>query len=146
MFNSFLLPLKNQCFRPIFSSLIQKRPFVLLMIGFILIYFVFSILGYHIWICPVKSATGVRCPGCGLTHAIISLLQGKWSHAVREHAFAPVFLAGLILATGISLLPGQWHKKSISWLARLEIRSGFFSLLMISLVGYWLIRLYFEIF
>lgn len=116
------------------------------MVFLVVIYILFSFYGYQLWLCPIKSVFGINCPGCGLTHATLALLQGKWNMAVREHAFAPVFLAGLILTGGISILPGKWYQKSINGLAKWETRSGFFTFLMISLFGYWLIRLFLELF
>ena len=35
--------------------------------------------------CPIRFLTGISCPGCGMTRAWISLLQGNLSAAVSYH-------------------------------------------------------------
>lgn len=52
--------------------------------------------------CVVRSITGLPCPGCGLTRAILAALQGNLAEAFRLH---PLFwLAPLILLAMLLLL------------------------------------------
>lgn len=53
--------------------------------------------GLHAWvppedprlsICLLRNATGLPCPGCGLTRAFAHLAKGEWSAAWRDHPFA----------------------------------------------------------
>jgi hypothetical protein len=39
--------------------------------------------------CLVLAATGVPCPGCGMTRAAASLLRGEWTAMWRFHPLAP---------------------------------------------------------
>jgi len=37
--------------------------------------------------CIMKQATGLPCPGCGLTRSWISLMHGQWSDSLKHHRF-----------------------------------------------------------
>lgn len=50
----------------------------------------FPLCGYH-WL------TGRPCPFCGLTRAMLALLAGRWSDALRLNALTPLAVA-MILA------------------------------------------------
>lgn len=41
-------------------------------------------------LCPVRICTGEACPGCGMTRAIASLIQGDLGEAMRLHPLAIV--------------------------------------------------------
>lgn len=48
-------------------------------------------------VCPFNHATGLPCPGCGLTRAFVSIAHGHLVDAVRWHALSPVlFFLGLV--------------------------------------------------
>lgn len=45
--------------------------------------------------CPIKSATGLNCPGCGSQRAIVALATGHFGDAFRYNAilfFVPIFM------------------------------------------------------
>ena len=48
-------------------------------------------------LCLFHWITGIRCPLCGLTHAMLALARGDWRAAIRFNALSP--LAALMLAT-----------------------------------------------
>jgi hypothetical protein len=66
---------------------------MLLLIGGI------SIVGHqaHIGICPLRRLTGIPCPTCGTTRAVLALLRGDWSAAFTSNPLA----SGLALAAGL---------------------------------------------
>lgn len=35
--------------------------------------------------CPFQRLTGVDCPGCGMTRAVLLALQGRFADALRRH-------------------------------------------------------------
>ena len=35
--------------------------------------------------CPFQRLTGVDCPGCGMTRAVLLALQGRFSEALQRH-------------------------------------------------------------
>ena len=50
-------------------------------------------------VCPFHIATGLWCPGCGLTRASVKLVQLDFAGALRMNIFAPVFVAMFLWAT-----------------------------------------------
>lgn len=42
--------------------------------------------------CDFHALTGMYCPGCGGTRAVIALLNGNWVHSFLYHAFVPYFV------------------------------------------------------
>lgn len=47
-------------------------------------------------ICPFALATGIACPGCGMTRALVRLFHGDMAGAVEYHPLAPAALAGFL--------------------------------------------------
>jgi hypothetical protein len=42
-------------------------------------------------LCPFRLATGLPCPGCGLTRSFVAMGHGDVREAFRQHAFGPIF-------------------------------------------------------
>jgi len=90
--------------------------------------------------CTFKAATGVSCPGCGMTRALRALAHGDPVACVRLHAFAPVIALGAILwwaALGIGLATGRdvlpdFGSRRLS-IALLAVIAAF--------LAYWLVRI-----
>lgn len=59
-------------------------------------------------VCAFRRATGVPCPGCGLTRSWVLAAHGRLPSAFGEHAFGPPTLAAaaFILSRGPSGLAG----------------------------------------
>lgn len=48
-------------------------------------------------ICLLRNATGLPCPGCGLTRAFAHLAKGEWAAAWRDHPLVfPLAAEGLV--------------------------------------------------
>ena len=69
--------------------------------------------------CVLYEATGLKCGGCGLTRAAVSLLRLDFAAAFSYHALWPVFAAYIVWVGSsaaytyvrrdeIKLLPGKW--------------------------------------
>ena len=97
--------------------------------------------GLPAWPCPLQSALGIPCPGCGLSRAMTALLQGDWRASLTWHAFAPFLLAALVLITGMAFLPEAARRRGIDAVARFERRTRVTALLLVALMAYWLVRL-----
>lgn len=39
--------------------------------------------------CIIRTLTGFSCPGCGMTRAVLALLQGNWEQAWHYNLFLP---------------------------------------------------------
>ena len=74
------------------------------------------------WPCMLYETTGIPCPGCGMTRAILCLLRGEVAQALRHHAMA-ILAAGawLVLAMG-AVLPAAWRRTFADALASWERR------------------------
>lgn len=98
-------------------------------------------VGWPGWTCPVLQVTGLPCPGCGLTQAVLELLTGRFGEAIVRHAFAPFVLVGVALVVVAGWLPDS-HRRSLARLiGRWERASGLTGWGLIALLGYWLARL-----
>lgn len=62
--------------------------------------FVFPVNGLGVDLCMLHSATGLPCPGCGLSRGIASIAHGSFAHAFEMNPFAfvaaPLFV-GLVV-------------------------------------------------
>ena len=76
--------------------------------------------------CIYYNLFGVRCPGCGMTRAVVNLLHGNWERALMYNRFAAVVapvLAAVILHDSYCIvrryLPGRLRRDKsslIDWL------------------------------
>jgi len=55
--------------------------------------------------CTLHAATGLHCPGCGLTRSVYSVLNGDFLQAVAYNTFAPILLPLMF----VGLIRGIWH-------------------------------------
>jgi Protein of unknown function (DUF2752) len=126
---------------PILAPILEDRilPFILTVVGPVQVGLL--AIGQHGWQCPIKAVLGIPCPGCGLSTATLLLLKGRWRESLAVHAFAPVFLVGLVMIAVVSLLPGRWRSPAIATIAALERHTGVVAIVLLALVGYWGIRL-----
>lgn len=131
----------GQLFRPLLAPLLKERRVALLLSGITMLQVGFVAAGLDGWQCPVKATLGVPCPGCGLSTAMVLLIQGEWRAALSWHAFAPIFLLGFILMTVVAVLPDRLHREAVRWIAVLEDRTGIVTCVLLGLVVYWVLRL-----
>jgi Protein of unknown function (DUF2752) len=62
------------------------------VLGFTYLKFIPNQYKFH---CPIWETTGVYCPGCGTTRALISLLDGNSARAIQQNSLiftAPLFV------------------------------------------------------
>ncbi len=132
---------RGRLYTPVLAPVMQSRWIIVLLATATVILLAAAAFDLTAWQCPLKAALGVNCPGCGLTRAIVLLVQGQWLAAVKLHAFAPMGLAiGVLLVTG-TLLPVKWRAKAAERLAVFERRSGIGFWLLLSVLIYWICRL-----
>ena len=128
-------------FRPAFISRLPKRKPMCFVTGAAVLQLVITVLGGPAWQCPIFSAFAIPCPGCGLSTAVTLFMRGEWQAAFYKHAFAPVFLAAIMILGILSLMPDRLYRAGIGRLAALAGNYGFAGLFLISFIGYWGIRL-----
>jgi hypothetical protein len=128
-------------FPALISSVLRDRKGSILLACAVLLQIELTYLDLPGWQCPIFHATSIPCPGCGLSRAIVALLQGDWRSALALHVFAPVFLLGVILLVTVPLLPERHRHKTICWLEGIERRTGVAYLCLVCLLLYWGVRL-----
>lgn len=83
--------------------------------------------------CPIRSALGVQCPGCGITRCITALGEGDVLGAMRYNPLVTAVAVGLVLFCGYGLVAPQrastmmgqvWvHQKAITLIVVVVILS-----------------------
>jgi hypothetical protein len=136
-----IVPLKNQIFTPILASIAQNRVAGLMIAGAAGLQASLIALGLPGWPCPFLHIVGLPCPGCGLSRAVVALLQGDWRSSLELHAFAPIFVLALVFIGWVTILPQKQRGWFISQIELVERRTGITAILLVGLVLYWLIRL-----
>lgn len=125
------------------SSILRDRRFALVFAGGVGLQIGLSALRLHPWQCPIFSSTGIPCPGCGLTRAIVLLLQGEWRASIQYHAFAPIFLFFSVATLVAILLPRSISGPVIYKAEALERQTRLTVIILTGLILYWLARLLF---
>jgi hypothetical protein len=81
--------------------------------------------------CPFKALTGIPCPGCGMTRAILSIIKGDFHGAIGYNPFS-FFLLFMVV---ISVVPGKQAEKLPS-IAPVVI-NYFFIVVLIAVLIFW---------
>jgi len=126
---------------PILAPIFKDRVTGMVIIGAAVVHSGLTILGLPSWYCPFRSVLGVPCPGCGLSRAISALIHGDLAASFAYHAFAPLFLIGLLLTALIIFLPSNSRHQVINWVDYIERHTGVTAIFLIGLVLYWLARI-----
>ena len=128
-------------FSPVISTFVKQRTETLILAGAGLVQV--GLVYAHLpgWPCPFKAVFGIPCPGCGLSTACSLLLHGNWQESLKVHAFAPFFLAGLVVVMIGCLLPEQSRQLFIRKLQAIESRTGLTAWFLMGLFFYWGVRL-----
>lgn len=130
-------------FPPVLSALWRERGLAWAVVGVAGAQLALVLAGLPGWPCPLKAATGVPCPGCGLSRATAALLRGDLYTSLATHAYAPLILLALLL-TGLTLvLPKNSRLALISRVESIERRTGVVAIALVGLMAYWLVRLLF---
>jgi hypothetical protein len=133
--------LSKTWFAPAFSTLLGNRTEGLAIVGTGALLIGLHLAGLPGWACPFKSLFGIPCPGCGLTTATDQLLRGHFINSLHTHAFAPIFSVAYLVMAVVLFLPEKQRKSTVDWIAKFERRTGITSLILVSLMLYWVIRL-----
>lgn len=71
----------------------KKKTNIIIILSLTIVILLSLIEGYH---CPIKSISGLSCPTCGITRAIISAIKFDFSKAFHYHMFWPIVPIGFI--------------------------------------------------
>ena len=134
--------LKKGFFRPVLAPLLHNRWLICTFVAFGIAQLLLVFFEFRGWQCPIYETLAVNCPGCGLTTAMTMLVQGQWKLAVQAHAFAPVILIVFMMMTIAIGLPSAYLRKFSFCVERLEQKTGITAILLLSMVIYWLLRIF----
>jgi hypothetical protein len=83
--------------------------------------------GAGIPVCFFRAVTGLPCPGCGLTRAFSSLLQGRAEAAFAYHPFVFILLPLSVIAAAHNFLPAGVRQQLAEFCGRHDriIRLGY---------------------
>jgi hypothetical protein len=84
-------------------------------------------------VCPFRFVTGIPCPGCGMTHSFLSIIQGN----IQDAACFNPFSFFLIFLLGISLFPDAYIKKQPP--GAVKLLKSFFIIVLCFVVSYWML-------
>lgn len=68
----------------------NDKEYIPIILAIIILYRILHILGIS---CPIKFATGISCPGCGMTRAYLALLKLDFKKSFYYH---PLFITPLL--------------------------------------------------
>jgi hypothetical protein len=123
-----------------FASHLRRRPIanaeVTAVVGAAGIAAAFALSADHIkdgaTICPFRLATGLPCPGCGLTRSWVYLAHGRWAESVTAHPFG-VIAAALVVALIVTVIRARTRGVDPPALGVVVRRRWF-----LAIVGAWL--------
>ena len=130
----------NWFFTPLLGPLLLNRRLTGIFLGVGLILLFLVIMGFQSWQCPINSAFGITCPGCGMTTAMKLLVNGQWTAAIEMHAFSPFFLVILTFMAIAVILPADYLEKLSGGIAVVEKKTGISAIILLSMLFYWLLR------
>jgi hypothetical protein len=81
--------------------------------------------------CPFKVLTGIPCPGCGMTRAILSIIKGDFHGAFGYNPFSFFLLFVVVL----SAVPGKQAEKLPSIAP--VIMNYFFIVVLVAVLIFW---------
>ena len=127
---------------PLITAILRERA---VCIGFLvagLVLILSRIIGITVYVCPFQTATGLPCPGCGLTRGTTAIFRGQWHEALAFHPFSPLAIACIILLILSLTLPEPRRSKMLATLERFEQRTAFAYFALAALMGFGLWRIW----
>ena len=109
-----------------------RKPVILLLLVVVLVGICLSIYSGGS-LCVIRNITGLPCPGCGMTRALIALSKLEFTNAVRLH---PLSLMMLPFGGLLALSPFN------SSLRRLIVKKLFWQLLIAIFLIVYIIRMF----
>jgi hypothetical protein len=97
--------------------------------------------GAGVPVCLFRALSGLPCPGCGLTRALSSLIQGNPAAALDYHPFAFIVLPLFLMLAGHNFLPRAARQRLQAFCDAHDplIRRGYHGFIY-TFVGFGLVR------
>ncbi|MDD3846302.1 MAG: DUF2752 domain-containing protein [Syntrophorhabdaceae bacterium] len=81
--------------------------------------------------CPFEALTGIPCPGCGMTRAMLSLIAGNPGDAAAYNPFC-FFLLFVVI---VSIIPARWLKKAPPGVGR--VLPHLYIVALVLVISFW---------
>lgn len=130
-------------FPEVLSPIFKERLFSLFVIFTPIIQTIAYLLHLPTWKCPLKAATSLDCPGCGLTRSVSSLVHLEFTKAFHYNLFVLPLLLGWIVFTIGFFLPHRQKEQFLKQLGAFERKTGFGIFFFILLATYGILRNFF---
>lgn len=126
---------------PVLATMIRSRA-IAAAIGAVLVLQLLSVVvKINAMPCPMLEATGVPCPGCGLTRGAVATLHLDWAALLHYNAFGPLALLAVVIVLIGALLPGRSREAFATRIAWVERHTGITNLCFLALWIYWVVRM-----
>ena len=126
---------------PVIAPIMRERPTAFILALIPLVFVVLDATDVFHWKCPFFAFTNLPCPGCGMTHAVMSLVQLELSDAIEVHPLSPLLLLGWLAWVIISIVPSKQRLFTIEKIEFLERKSGVVYLILALFIVFGLVRL-----
>ena len=118
------------------SAVLKRSTIALVTIGAFVALLLFGVIA-----CPIKLASGLPCPGCGLTRATLAMFQLDFRTMLTFHPLAPVLSPLVFWVIGTSTYryirgSSPRHQDPLS-----AVPKAVWILLLVVFLGLWLVRL-----
>lgn len=103
--------------------------------------FVFPVGGLGVELCAFHAATGLPCPGCGLTRGLSALSQGDLSTALAMHPFVYALWPTFALLATLAVLPRRLREPVEACLRRSVLAAKVYELAFWAFLAFGALRL-----
>ncbi len=134
-------PVKKGRFPTFVVDLLRSRLFCLTLLGVTTGIFLLYLFDLPTWRCPMKMATGLDCPGCGMTRAAGLLVHGEIAASLKMHPFVLFYAIAWLIVVLCAILPEKARRSFVDAMIRIDSRFGVTILVISSQLIWGLIRL-----
>lgn len=103
--------------------------------------FFFPVSGLGVDLCLLHAATGLPCPGCGMSRALAAISQGDFSAAMGLNPFAFFAWPTFLVLAMLTLMPARVRRHVEARVRRSPRAGKVYELVFWSFLGFGLIRL-----
>jgi hypothetical protein len=118
----------------------RDRAVALTISGLVILQLVSTAFGAGLWRCPLRQATGIPCPGCGMTQSALAIADFDWYNVWQLNPFAPVLMVGVLLTAIAAVLPTRPRGALADAVEAVETRTGVTTIVLVGLVLFGLVR------
>lgn len=111
-------------FPTLFFRVLVNRPWPVTILGICIGQALLTRFNLPAWSCVFYKATGLSCPGCGMSRSIASLLKGDIAASWSYHPFAFFYVIGAAILAALIILPKNPRTTFLNRLRAIDTRLG----------------------